>query len=335
MEYFDGLPESEPAVRVPFEKGRAAMAAYKWDEAISHFEEAMEHAAGTELAALHGLVGRCHYVPGRWQEALESHEESARLAEQFGDKQGKADALDSIGAIWLDRGESTKAPAKHEEALALAREAGARPQEARALVNIGVFHYVSGEPAKAYRYYKDALKIYEETGDRQGQASLLCNIGLAHSMSGEPDKALEYCNQSLALAREIGDRRIEAGALANIDFLRPDELAPAERLANQEQALKLMREVGDKRGQANLLANMGATLIDMGEYEKAVASYLTAQNTYSVPDTITGPKRYRHGLGRCLDAMGRDKFVAACAKAEMPKPEAENLAKELASPRER
>jgi len=335
MEYFDGLPESEPAVRAPFEKGRAAMDAYKWDEAIVHFKAAMEHAAGTELAALHGLVGHCHHLPGRLPQALACFEESARLAERFHDKPGQAHATGRVGVVLRDQGEFHGALTKHEEALKLAKEAGARPQEAYALGDIGVFHYVSDEPAKALSYFEDALKIHRETGDRHGQASLLCNIGLARSMSGEQDKALEYCEKSLALAREIGDKGTEAGALANIDFLRADELKPAERLANQEQALKLMREVGDKRGQANLLANVGATLIDVGEHEKAVASYLTAQNTHSVPGTIEGPKRYRYGLGRCLDAMGREKFVAACAKAGMTAPDAESLVKELASPKER
>ncbi|MCX6843851.1 MAG: tetratricopeptide repeat protein [candidate division WOR-3 bacterium] len=332
MEYFDGLPESEPAVRAPFEKGRAAMAAYKWDEAIQNFEEAEKHAAGTELAALHGLVGHCHHMPGRLPQALASFEESARLAERFHDKPGQAHATDRTGVVLRDQGKLDRALEKYEEALRLAKEAGARPQEAYALGDIGVFHYVSGEPAKALSYYEDALKIHRETGDRHGQASLLCNIGLARSMSGEQDKALEYCEKSLALAREIGEKGIEAGALANIDFLRSDELKPAERLANQEQALKLMREVGDKRGQANLLANMGATQIDVGEHEKAVASYVTAQNTYSVPGTIQGPERYRHGLGRCLTAMGREKFVAACAKSGMAGPEADRMAQELANP---
>ena len=335
MEYFGSLPEARSELRRPFELGRAAMAAYKWDEAIEHFEEAKKHASGAELAALHGLVGHCHHIPGRLPQALASFEESARLAEQFHDKPGQAYATDKVGVVLRDQGKFGLALAKHEEALKFATEAGARPQEAYALGNVGAFHYVSGEPARALRYYEDALKIHQESGDRHGQASVLCNIGLARSMGGEHDKALESCEKSLALAREIGEKRIEAGALASLDFLRSDELKPAERLANYEHALALMREVGDRQGEASILANFGAILIDLGEYERAVASYLGAQYAFSVPGTITGPKRYRYGLGRCLDALGREKFVAACAKSGMAIPEAENLAKELASPRER
>jgi tetratricopeptide (TPR) repeat protein len=335
MEYLGNLPESKPEVRAPFKQGRAAMDKYKWDEAIGHFEEAKKHAAGTELVALHSLVGLCHQTPGRLGQAIESFEESARLAEQFKDKQGQAYALDKAGVVLRDQGKSDRALEKYEAALRLAQEAGARPEQASALNNIGAFHYVHGEPVKALRYYEDALKIHEEIGDRHGQAMVLCNIGLASSENGEHDKALEYCEKSLALAREIGAKKLEAGALANVGFLRWDAPALGKRIEHFEGALKLFREIGDKRGAASMLANIGATFIDNGEPEKAVGSYLAAQNTYSVPGTIEGPERYRYGLGRCLVAMGRDKFVAACVKVGMPKPEAEKLAKELASPRER
>ena len=40
MEYLGSLPESKPEVRTPFEQGKAAMDAYKWDEAVGHFKQA-------------------------------------------------------------------------------------------------------------------------------------------------------------------------------------------------------------------------------------------------------------------------------------------------------
>jgi tetratricopeptide (TPR) repeat protein len=333
MEYLNGLPNSEPSVRVPFEKGRAAMAAYKWDEAIGHFEESRKHAAGTELVALHGLIGRCHHTPGRLQQALESFEESARLASLFKDKQGLAHALDNVGVVLRDQGKFDRALDKYEEALRLAHEAGALPEQGSALNHIGGFYFVSGEPAKALRYYEDALVIHLETGDRKEQAMVLCNIGITLPCleKGDQGKGLEYCEKALALAREIGAKKLEAAALGNIGYLRSDNAAPGERLEFHERALKLFREIGDKLGETAMLANIGGILRERGEYEKAVGLYLTAQATCSVPGTLVGPERYRHGLGKCLDALGREKFVAACEKAGMPKPEAEKLAKQLAS----
>jgi tetratricopeptide (TPR) repeat protein len=331
MEYRGGLPESEPAVRVPFEKGRAAMAAYKWDEAIEHFKEATKHAAGAELAALHGLVGRCHFQPGRLKEALESQEESARLAEQCGDKQGKANALDRIGMIWRDRDELDKAREYHEQALTIAREIGARQEEAYALRNLGGLHIIKGESAKALRHSEDALKILEGIGDREGQALLLGDIGIELDCSekGEKDRVLQYFERSVELSREIGAKEIEAGALANMAALRLDKADPGKAFGYYEEALKLYREIGAKGLEASMLACIGNAMLEKGEHEKAVASHLEAYRTYAGRGTIEGPERHTYGLGKCLNAMGREKFVAACEKAGMPKSEAEKLAGEL------
>ena len=49
---------------------------------------------------------------------------------------------------------------------------------------------------------------------------------------------------------------------------------------------------------------------------------------------MTGPVRFRYGLGRCLDVMGRDRFVTACVKAGKTQVDAEALASVLGSPEE-
>jgi tetratricopeptide (TPR) repeat protein len=331
MEYLGKLPESKPAVRVPFEKGQAAMEAYKWDEAIGHFQDAMKHAAGTEQVALHGLVGLCLQTPGRWRQALASFEESARLAEQFGDKQGKAVALDNIGVLWRDRGELDKALESLEAALKLAREIGARREEASALGNIGRVRLFQGESGDiVLKHFEDALKISQETGDRYGQASNLINISLVCS----DDKALEYWKRGYKLAREIGAKRLEAGTLVNKAFLLKDKTKPPDEVfADNEAALKLYRETGDKGGEAGTLANIGGWHMLKGEHEKALSLALAAHGISLELDLagFLGPSRFRWLLDECLDALGREKFIAECVKAGKPGPEAEKLATELES----
>ena len=332
MEYYDGLDKSKPAVRNPFEKGRAAMEAYKWDEAIGHFQDAMKHAAGTEQVALCSLVGACHYAPGRWRQALASFEESARLAEQFTDKQGKAVALDNIGVLWRGRSVYDKALENFEAALKLAREVGARREEASALGNIGRVRLFQGESKDVVlRYFQDALKISQEAGDRYGQAAELINISLACS----DGKALEYWERGYKLAREIGAKRLEAGALVNKAFLLKDKTKPPDEVfADNEAALKLHRETGDKEGEAATLANIGGWHMLRGEHEKALSLILAAHGISLELDLagFLGPRRFRSWLlGACLDALGREKFIAACVKDGKPKLEAEKLATELES----
>lgn len=330
MEYFGNLPKAKYKVRKPFELGRAAMKSKKWDEAIDHFQAAMNHAAGAELAALHYLAGRCFRTPARQAQAMQSYEESARLAEQFGDKQLRANVLNGIGGLWRDAGDFEKSLASHEQSLKLAQEAGVRPEQAEALNGIGGYHVFKDSPDKAFRYFQDALRIFEETGDRKGQTAMLANLGMASTDMGEPDKALDYSEKSLALAREIGDKGLEAAAHADIGgrWLKDD---PDKALDHMEEALRLFREAGARRGEVPMLSGVGDILTTRGEYEKAVPRLVEALRV--VADfgqwSWSGSEQARRTLGRCLDALGRDKFIAACEKAGMLKPETEKLVKEL------
>lgn len=336
MEYYDGLEKSEPAVRVPFERGRAAMKAYKWDEAIEHFQEATKHASGAELVALASLAGVCHYVPGRSKEALESHEESARLAEQYGDKQGKAAALDNIGVIWrdnvlwkgADKALLDKALQNHETALKMFRELGAKTEQASAIINIGGIHLFQDEPDKALRCFEDAQKIFQETGDRPGQAGMLCNIGIVLEQKGELDKALEYVERAVKLSRETGSKKLLADNLCNIGTMYRAKGDLGKALECGEEAVKLYHEMGTME-EVGALANVGLVLVQKGEHEKALRSFVAARAVILARGDVPKPGFYREELGKCLDALGRDKFVAACEKAGMLKPEAEKLAGEL------
>jgi len=328
VEYLDGLVDSEPAVRKPFELGRAAMDAGSWDEAIGYFKEAMRHAAGSELVALHALIGRSHYTPGRWDQAQESYEESARQAERCGDMQGKASALDNIGMIWRDKGKLARALANHEAAFKLARGIGARREEAAALGHIGSIHLLDGEVARPLGCFEDALKIHEETDNRYGQAKMLILIALV----GPDEEALQNCEKALQISREIGSKKLEASALGQIGFLWNKKGELEKALKHYEKAFTLFRAIGAKREEAGALDNLGSVLYESGKPEQATAMFLAALETFPTSGFIDGPERYRFGLGKCLAALGRDDFAAACQKAGMPRPEAEKLAEELPAP---
>ena len=151
MEYLNGLMTSLPSVRTPFELGRAAMKACKWDNAILLFKVATKEAAGTELVALASLLGLCHAAPGRWPEARESHEESARLADQFGDRQGKAVALTNLGRLCYAKGETAKALKYHQEALAMASSPADQHLQAENLSCIGLISLTTGDAEKALK----------------------------------------------------------------------------------------------------------------------------------------------------------------------------------------
>jgi tetratricopeptide (TPR) repeat protein len=243
-EYLDGLPKSTGPVRTSFDAGRAAMKAYKWDDAIAHFKDAIKSASGTQLVALYNLIGLCHYTPGRWDEALQAYEESRRLAQDFGEKQGEAAALGNIGVVWQLKGEWDKALEYQEKALQLDRELGNRQGEAQELGNIGLVWQDKGEWDRALEYHYKALKLDRELGDKQGEASDLGNIGNT------------YVTMMLR-----GRDHPHPGPLPSRE--REEELAElaVPRLA---QALTMLLQMGAGRGPGQCLRGLGECLKAMG-----------------------------------------------------------------------
>ena len=278
--YVDGPPKSEPAAREPFELGRAAMDAYEWDVAIRHFREAMKEAKGTELVVLLNLIGLCHYASGRLDDALRNYEESADLAEQFGDKEGKAADLGNIGIMYRAKGEPDKALKYHEEVLAIHREIGYQQGVANQLGNIGLIYRAKGEPDKALKYLEEALAIDRRIGYQPDVANQLGNIGSIYSAKGESDKALEYFGEALVIDRGIGYQQGVANQLGDIGLIHSAKGEPEKALKYYDEALVIDREIGDKHGVANRLGKIGLIYRAKGEPDRelmycgeALASY--------------------------------------------------------------
>jgi tetratricopeptide (TPR) repeat protein len=306
--YLDGLPKSEPAVRQPFELGLGAMDAFEWDRAIELFREAMLKARGGELVALFDLIGVCHYTRGRPENALRAFEESARLAEQFGDEEGKPPALGNIGAIYHDRGDLDKALQYKEEAWAKSHGLGDQWAEAVYLGNIGNILRDNGDFDRALKYHERALEISRDLKDRLGEATDLANIGSIYRDKGGLDKALRYDREALALARRIGYRLGVVTSLAGIGSVYRYKGKLDAALKYDEEALVLARRIGYRLGEATDLGNIGLVLADKRKYGEAVPKLAEALTILLDSGVADGPRQLLVGLARCEEKLGRKRF---------------------------
>jgi tetratricopeptide (TPR) repeat protein len=275
--YLDSIPDARNTkLKAQTARGLTSMKRRQWEFAISRFYEALSHATRPEQsAALQALVGSCHLAQCRWQRALECFEESARLADQAGDKPGKAHALNYTGSTYCDSGELDQALKFHEEALAVAREIGDRDCECRALTNIGIVYRARGEPAKALRCHEKALAIAHESGNSLAEANNLVGIGLLIA-SKASDKALEYLNKALDTYRELGCAEGAASALNSIGYVRDQQGDHLEALELHNGALAQYRKIHDRRGEAKVLNNIGVLLHGAGVLTKALRYYKQA-----------------------------------------------------------
>lgn len=315
--YIDGLPRSGTAVREPFERGRAAMAAYEWEQAIGHFREAMTRARGAQIVALFNLTGVCQYTQGQLDKALADFEESVRLAKQFQDVNGEAPALGNIGVIWHDRGDLDRALELKEQALMKAHELGDQWAEALYLGNIGNVWHDKGDLDKALEYHELSLDLSQTLGDKWGVASDLARIGSIYRDKGGLDKALHYREEALAIARKIGYRLGAVENLREIASIYHSEGRFDEALRYGEKSLALARQTGYRVGVATELGNVGLILKDKKEYEQAVPKLAEALTTLLVIGVADGPRQILTGLVRCEHKLGRKRMEELLREAEL------------------
>ena len=292
--YLDGLPKSTGPVRLSYDAGMDAMRACEWDEAIGYFRKAMIDAKGTQLVALFNLIGLCHYTPGRLDDALRNYEESVRLAEQFGDKKGRAYALGSLGHIYSVKGEPDKGLKYCEEGLAMAREIGYQQGVSAALGSLGLIYSYRGRLDRALKYQEEALAVDREIGYQQGVASDLGNIGSIYYSMGEFDEALRHYEESLEIARKVGYQQAVGSDLRNI----------------------------------------GSTCYSKGEFDKALKYLAQAILVFSAIGDRPKAEKATGELKPLLGQVGREKFVAGCVEAGMTSADAVKLADSLARPGE-
>jgi tetratricopeptide (TPR) repeat protein len=306
-EYFDGLRESLPAVRQPFELGLAAMKACDWDQAVGHFREAMMQARGAEIVALFNLTGMCRYTQGLLDDSLANFEEAARLAAQFEEEEGRAPALGNIGVIWHDRGELDRALQYKEKALATAHALGDQWAEATYIANIGNVWHDKGDLDKALECHKQALELSRDLGDRWGVAGDLAGIAGILRDKGSLDEALRYDQEALAMARKLGHRLGVAADLGNIASIYRYKGELDEALKRGEEALAVARKIGYRLGVAADLGNIGLILTDQRKYGQAVPKLGEALTILLASGVADGPRQVVGGLARCEDKLGRER----------------------------
>ena len=324
-EYLDGLANSGPAVRQPFELGLAAMETYNWGQAVEHFREAMMQARGAEIVALFNLSGVCRYTQGMLDYARTSFEEAFRLAEQFGDEEGKAPALGNIGVIYHDMGDLDLALQYKEQALAKAHQLGDQWAEAIYLANIGNIWHDKEDLDKALEYHEQALELSRDLGDKWGVASDLASIASVLRDKGSLDEALKYNNEALAIARKIGHRLGVVTDLRSIASIYRYKGKLDEALKYGEQALAEARKVGYRLGVATDLGNIGLILTDQRKYEQAVPTLAESLAILLAGGFADGPRQVVTGLVRCEDTLGRNRVEDLLKQAGLDERAASDL----------
>ncbi len=216
----------------------------------------------------------------------------------------KADALNNIGAIFMQRGKMNEALDYFNQVLAVYEETATPERAPIILNNIGVIYYKQGKTEKSLDYYHRSLKMRGQLGDSAGVAQSLSNIGVIYNIQGQTDKALEYFQQSLDIRRRLGDQQGMAFSLNNLGAVHRSLGRMEKARSYYDECLEIYTASDNKEGMANTYHNIGSTYED-SQPEKAMAYFNLSLPIYEKTGNRQGIANSSISMARVLMKLGR------------------------------
>jgi len=278
LEYYKQVlalsPERDESIEIHLKSGEILQLIGKRDEAITHYNAALQGAEESNLAE---RIIECQIkVAGtrkEYQESLDWLNKAHELARQTNDSKGICDALNELSNVHWRLGESNTALQHAQQSMDLARQIGDKKRESLALFFLATLHSEKGNYAEGHKLFEATLAIGREMNDTRRIASTLLNWGTMYYYEGDYQTAEKYIGESLTFYREIGDKRsiaISSNNLGNIFFLRND-YQTAKRYYTE--SLTFGREMGDRYTMSLAHISLGITVFQEGNLEEADIHY--------------------------------------------------------------
>lgn len=208
-------------------------------------------------------VGSVQSARGDNAEALINLNEALRVAETLPDRSRAAYVLNSMGILYLEQEDFSKASACFDRSLQIYSTMNNRLEAARIGINIGVMRFRQGEYDGALKFFQDSLQVTQNTSVALAAEQ---NIGAVYRAQGKYELASEWLNKNLARARESGNpvRLMEAlWRQSEVLYAKGDY---AEAIALATNALNLARK-------HNLLKHSYLALTSLGRCYRAGKNY--------------------------------------------------------------
>ncbi|MGP4114403.1 tetratricopeptide repeat protein, partial [Streptomyces sp. 4N509B] len=202
--------------------------------------------------------------------AFEHVQRALFAAQQAGDAELEAPAVNSLGLAYARRGEFTEAARHFERSLELANSTGSWAARRAALVNLHNCMMAIGRFEEALRYAEDARAVCEEVDDETNLSNAHMGIAEAWRALGRDDRAREHAERSLDLARRTGYRAVESDALCLLGSIARDAGDHEQATRHQAEALGLARILGATDNLVTRLNELASTHTAAGRPDEAL-----------------------------------------------------------------
>jgi tetratricopeptide (TPR) repeat protein len=237
-------------------KGNANIIIGKYPSALQYFSNAQqvfeeELANKTEedgeeisngLARAYGSIGIVFSEQSNYSKALQYHLKALKIYEAGRDNEKLARVYNNIGIVYKSQGEEFKALQYFIKCLTIQEKIGDNTVGITT-TNIGNIYLHQKNPAKAFEYYKKAQRLFEKYPNQRGLGELYNNMGRYYKEEGNQEKALESYSKALAAFHSIEDKFGASDTYFYIGEVNYGQKKYQEALENTAKSLKLAKEL--------------------------------------------------------------------------------------------
>ena len=291
-----------------------------WSEGRIWLNKALESGAGSKALRARALQGAGAFasVQGDFQTARFYLQESLELAEESGDKERVAQALNSLGTDMISHNDFS-GERLLERSLTIMQGLGNKWGTAMVLNNLGFSATARGENEKAITLYEQSLQLFRELGDKRHIAYLLTNLGANSRDKREYDRARELLNESLALSRELDEKVCIAESLLYLASVDSRQGKQSQVNARLNESLMLAHELGNKEVIAECLEEFAVSACANGNAERATRLFAASEKLRKLAKLEMPPEtKERHDthMAATRTALADQKFAVEWARGQ-------------------
>jgi CHAT domain-containing protein/tetratricopeptide (TPR) repeat protein len=242
---------------------------------------------------------------GRFADLTTKANEALKLSRIFNDKYRMAQSLGYLGSAEFYLGHLEQALDSHEQAAALAEAAGNKQFYGASLQNIGATLTAMGQYEEALFYLSKTLEIGKEINAGIRLWGPLRNIGDLYLHLGDFDKAETTLLQALALTRQYKNQLFEESTLTQLISVPLGRHDYNSALEYARQAAAIDAVLKHPGARYELLNNTAVVYQEIGNYQKAIEMYQQALELAQSSGTTLAEAVINSNIGACQNSLGQ------------------------------
>lgn len=184
-------------------------------------------------------------------------------------KNGLARAYGSMGVVFSEQSNYSKALIYYLKAIKIYREISNWENNARLYNNVGIVYLSQGKQSDALNYFFKCLKIQEEIKDPTIGITIT-NIGNIYNEQGKFERAIFHYKKALRLFKKYPNSRGLGELYNNIGLYYKRTNNEPKAIENYLKAIQVFNSINDKFGISDTYYYLGEIYFEKHDYQKAI-----------------------------------------------------------------